>query len=126
MSRMLKAVTFDFWDTLVYATDYSNVRINFLTEFLEKEGFSQEKELIKAAYLSSQKAFYNTWKYEQRYISATERTEIVLRELKTALSEELKRTIVKEFEEIVLRVPPLIMNDAETVLQSLHERYKIG
>ncbi len=126
MSRMLKAVTFDFWDTLVYATDYTNARIDFLTNFLGKEGFSQEKELIKVAYLSAQKAFYNTWKHEQRYFSAGERIDIVLRELKITVSEESKHAIIKEFEEIVLRVPPLIMHDAETVLQSLHERYTIG
>lgn len=126
MSRILKAVTFDFWDTLAFATDYTNVRIDFLMNLLEKEGFSQEKALIKDAYLSAQKAFYNTWKYEQRYFSAQERTDIVLSELKITLPEELKHTITKEFEEIVLRVPPPIMHDAETVLKLLHERYKIG
>ena len=126
MSRLLKAVTFDFWDTLFYATDYTNGRINFLTAFLEKEGFFQERKSVKTAYLVSQNVFYNTWKYEQRYISAAERTEIVLAELKITLSEELKRRVIKEFEEIILRVPPPIMHDAETVLQSLHRRYKIG
>jgi len=126
MRRILKAVTFDFWDTLFYTTDYTNARISFLTGFLEKEGFFQEKKSIKAAYLVAHNTFYNTWKNEQRYISAAERTEIILTELKISLSEELKRRIIKEFEEIILRVPPLIMHDAETVLQSLHGRYKIG
>lgn len=123
---MIKAITFDFWETIVGAIDYTDVRINFLANTLEIEGFSKNRKLIKDAYLSSQKAFYSAWKNEQKYISAVERTESILKTLEINLSHKSKHNIIKRFEEIVLLAPPPLMNDSETVLKSLYDNYRIG
>ncbi len=123
---MLKAVTFDFWDTIVHTTDYAGARINFLTKILNEEGFSKERKLIRAAYLFSQKAFYDIWKNDQRYISAAERVELILNDLNITISYKLKCIIIKEFEEIILRVLPPLLPDAEMVLGLLRNRYRIG
>ncbi|MCK4672351.1 HAD family hydrolase [candidate division WOR-3 bacterium] len=123
---MIKAITFDFWETIICAIDYSDVRINFLTRILEIEGFSKNRKLIKDAYLSAQKAFYNTWKNEQKYIAALERTESILKTLEINLSNKSKHNIIKHFEEITLLAPPPLMNDSEMVLKSLYNNYRIG
>lgn len=123
---MVKAITFDFWETTVGTIDYTDVRINFLANTLEMEGFSKNRKLVRDAYLSAQKAFYNAWKNEQKYISALERTESILKTLEINLSHKSKHNIIKRFEEIALLAPPPLMNDSEMVLKSLYDNYRIG
>lgn len=123
---MIKAITFDFWETIIRAIDYSDVRINFLTRILEIEGFSKNRKLIRDAYLSSQKVFYNAWKNEQKYISALERTEFILKTLEINLPSKSKYNIIKHFEEITLLAPPPLMNDSEMILKSLYDHHRIG
>jgi len=61
-----------------------------------------------------------------KYISAAERTELTLKDLGIALPSELKKVIVKEFEEVVLDDPPPLVEGALILLKSLHEQYRIG
>jgi putative hydrolase of the HAD superfamily len=125
-STLIKAVTFDFWNTLVSVIDYTNGRINFLVDVLKKEGISVEKESVRLAYYSSMNYFYDVWKHQQRYITPAQRTDLTLEKLNIKLNDLLKQDIKKEFEEIILRAPPPLIYDADRVLQILHRGYKIG
>lgn len=123
---MLKAITFDLWNTIFDVIDYTEERIDFLAQFLTKNGFSCDKELIRGAYLSALKFFTDTWKNEQRYISAGERVEHTLGALGIELPITSKKVIVKEFEEIVLNNPPQLIDGVAGVIKLLHENYKLG
>lgn len=123
---MPKAITFDLWNTIFDVIDYTEERIDFLTQFLKKGGFPCDKELIREAYLSALKFFTDTWRSEHRHISAGERTEYTLRVVGIDLPDTSEKVIVKEFEEIVLNNPPRLIDDAARVIKVLHENYKLG
>lgn len=123
---MLKAITFDLWNTVFDVIDYTEERIDFLTQFLKKGGLSYDKELIREAYLSALKFFTDTWISEQRHISAERRTEYTLGALGIDLPDTSKKVIVKKFEEIVLNNPPQLIDGAASVIKVLHENYKLG
>lgn len=123
---MIKAVTFDLWNTLLCDRHYGDYRIDILKQMLENEGFSRDRHIVKTAYSSAMNYSIERWKKERRHIPAAELTEFILRDLDVHLSTELKSVIINGFEEAIFNDPPPLMKDANIVLKSLHNRYRIG
>jgi putative hydrolase of the HAD superfamily len=123
---MVKAVTFDFWDTLVYAVDYSLPRVEFMTRTLADMGYSIQAFEIKKAYIAATDDFYNLWKYEHRYLSPMDRITRMLSTLSIVLPGRSKRSICRAFEEIILEVPPPLVKNAAQTMRSIAMHAKIG
>jgi len=123
---MIEAVTFDLWNTLLCDRHYGDYRIDLLMPTLRNEGSPRDRHVVKATYLSAINLLNEAWKKKRRHIPTAELTEFILSELGAQLPTELKNALVKSFEEVILNDPPPLVTDAAMVLQSLHNRFKIG
>ena len=123
---MIRAVTFDFWNTLLREREYSSYRIGVLTQTLNEEGSPRNRSRVEAEYSSAIEFFLEVWMKERRHLPTTKLTEFVLGRLDVHLSTEAKDRLVKRFEEAIFTDPPPLVEDAEMVLKSLYGRCKIG
>ncbi len=123
---MIEAVTFDLWNTLLCDRRYGDYRIDLLMQILGNEGLPRDRHVVKAAYQSAMNLLNEVWKKERRHISAAELTAFILDELDVDLPTELENVLVKSFEEVIFNDPPPLVKDAGMVLQSLHDRFKVG
>lgn len=126
MIKDLKAITFDLWDTIIVAIDYSDVRINYLSNILKANSLGISLPAIRSAYRASLDAFSRCWREEQQYLSASERLDLILRQLDVSLPQSLKDAITTRFQETILISPPPLVPGARETIEELHQRYKIG
>lgn len=124
--RMIRAVAFDLWSTLLRNRNYSSHRIDTLAHALESEGFHRDRDTVEAAYLSTMAFFNEAWRTERRHIPATELTKFILDRLDVSLPSALQNRLVKDFEEAIFVDPPQLVKGAKKVLKALHGFYEIG
>ncbi|UCE43899.1 MAG: HAD family hydrolase [Candidatus Bathyarchaeota archaeon] len=123
---MIKAVTFDLWNTVLCERDYGNHRIGLLTQTLNEEGFRRDRHRVEVEYSSTIDFFFEVWMKERRHMPAAKLTDFILKRLDVHLSAKVKKGLVKGFEEAIFNDPPPLTEDVEKVLKSLHNRYRIG
>ncbi|UCE29377.1 MAG: HAD family hydrolase [Candidatus Bathyarchaeota archaeon] len=123
---MIRAVTFDLWNTLLCERFYSDYRIGLLVHALDEEGFPRDRHRVEVEYSSTIDFFYEVWMKERRHIPATKLMKFILNRLDVHLPAEIKNRLVKNFEEAILKDPPPLVRDARKVLESLHGLYIIG
>lgn len=123
---MIKAVTFDLWNTILCDTHYSNYRIDLLTEILEDKLSPRDKDAVKNAYFSALNLSSQVWQEEQRYIPTQKLTQFMLSDLNVSLPTESKQIITQRFQEAALRDPPPLIDHAENVLVTLSKSYRLG
>ena len=76
---MIEAVTFDYWNTLVYEErgHLRGRRLDALAGTLEEAGFAVERERLHATFDASWEAFVSSWNAGQQYDAARAAEEIV-------------------------------------------------
>ncbi|MCK4498559.1 HAD family hydrolase [Candidatus Bathyarchaeota archaeon] len=123
---MIKAVTFDLWNTIFSEAHYGDRRVDILKRILVCEGFSIETDTLKTAYSSAMKLFELTWSANRRHVDAEEMIEHILAELGTRLPRKARRKAIDGFEAAILDDPPHLENGTEVVLKSLSSSHRIG
>lgn len=122
----IRAITFDLWDTIILATDYSDVRFNYLYNVLKAQDFDISISDIKAAFEVSLAAFSQLWREQNQYFTADARVDLILQKLNVTLPDATKKDITKRFQETILVSPPPLIPGAFDVLTKLHKHSKIG
>ena len=121
---MIKAITFDLWNTLFQNKSYSDNRINFLSQYFANKGKDIDKVFLKKCY-DHIFLHYSDEDFD-RHIYNEVRIEKVLGCLNLYLSfferEEIKLTI----ESVMLGDPPLLKPGVSDTLKELEQQYKIG
>ena len=124
---MIKAVTFDLWNTLFSNVSYSTERFNYLTEKLESEAISFNKKDLKIVF---DKIFsFANWYQEsltRKHIYTATRFEEMLKMLNIQLKSEIFDEIVMNFESTMLSIKPRLKNNVRETLENLFPDYKIG
>ncbi len=122
---MIKAITFDLWNTIFDNRFYSDFRLNFFTLFIEKKQIVYDLQEIKNSF---NLAFYLPERnYEENdHIYTEDRIAKMLDLLKIDLTERDKELIKNEFEEIILNDPPSLKTGVKQTLEELSSDYKIG
>lgn len=88
---MIKAITFDLWNTLFSEGNYVPLRITYLAEVLRKHGIPRDEDEIYEAYFSADEYAKRVWEKENyRHLSAEERVNYILEKLRVRLTEKLK------------------------------------
>ena len=127
MQVLIRAVTFDLWNTLIENRDYTDLRISRLATALEKVGYSFIRNELTEAFAASQTYVYKVWENENhRFVPNKERLEYILQKLSAQLPENLKQDVITYFEEIALSDPPLLIKGTKDILESLRSKYKMG
>jgi len=134
---MIKAITFDLWDT-VFINDSDEPkreaagrlsktleRRQLLKKYLDKyEPVSLE--MVTAVYDAVDAAFKKVWYEEHNTWQVSERLELILTGLKRHLPEDELNELVRLHEEMELEFRPDFAPGVHEVLQILHEKYKLA
>ena len=124
---MIKAVTFDLWNTIISDKDYTDQRVKCLAETLLKLNISRSYDEIIEACIASHEYVHEVWRDENyRYSPADERLNHILERLSAELTEDLRRRVLKEFEELVIADPPPLIEGVRETLEFLSPRCKMG
>ena len=134
---MIKAVTFDLWDTIVRDDSDEPKRSDLglrgkreerrrlVWEALERHQ-PIAPERVDLAYDVANAAFNRVW-HEQRVTwPIAERLGVLLEGLGRALPEDELATLVRAHEEMEIEVRPDLVPDVELALAALHGRYKLA
>ncbi|RPI18952.1 MAG: HAD family hydrolase [Ignavibacteriae bacterium] len=125
----IKAISFDFWNTLFY--DYKmeynrhNARKKYFRKILDKHGHVPEMDL-EPVFKYCWDYFDKVWKTEHKTRNARELLDLKCIQLGITLPEEDLVDIAKFFEEIMLEHPPNLFEGVKEILPKLAEKYKLG
>ena len=126
---MLKAVTFDFWNTLyvdVHGQDRERRRAEMLRVELEALGRAVPQSALDEALRAGFDFFDRVWVKERRTPLCGELVDSILAALGARVPDEARQRLVDRFELLVLDLPPEPMPGAVYVLPLLAERYRLA
>lgn len=124
---MIRAVTFDLWNTLIENRDYTDQRVSYLTSKLRKAGHQFMRSEVSEAISSSLVYVYRIWETENsRFVPTKERLDHILGKLSVQLPEGSQRDVIAYFEEIALPDHPRLLEGAKETLERLRPKYKMG
>ena len=124
---MIKAITFDLWNTLFKDKSYSKYRLEVLIKFLQARTLFYDFERIKQAYDTYFSHLgYNPENASYFHIYNKERVLNLLKALNLELTSSNVQKITKIMEESMLRDPPSLKDGVKETLEGLAPYYKIG
>ncbi len=134
---MIKAITFDLWDTVFIddsdepkrkaagrptkAVERRELVKKFVTKY--KPG---SKKLVSAVYDTQDASFRKVWHGQHITWSVKERLEIVLKGLHVTLPENEMTELVRLHEEMELEFRPNFVAGVHDAIKSLSKKYKLG
>ena len=122
---MIKAITFDLWNTIFTNRFYTEVRLNWFSQFLNERDISHSLiDIINAFNL----AFHFPERNfdENSHIYTEDQIIQMLKVLKMDFSKNDKELIKNKFEAVMLDDPPSLKKGVKRTLEELSSTYKIG
>ncbi|MEA4924545.1 MAG: HAD family hydrolase [Syntrophomonadaceae bacterium] len=126
---MLKAITFDFWDTLYKTPDQMGTslrRINAFADTLQDLGYKAEHEAIS-------QAFYDCWQYANHYqiecgldITPRGHVDFILKQLRIELNLEDWNRVYNTYTKVLANYPPQVNHGVYETLPLLAEKFKLA
>jgi putative hydrolase of the HAD superfamily len=126
---MLKAVTFDFWNTLYKAAPYARgLRQVFMAEIFARNHIDLAQEQIDAAEEVARTEWNRVWREEYRTPPAADWVRWMLDELLIQLPPEDFGLLADYFDRSLLEAEPgpTLIDGAAKTVQRLAPRYKLG
>jgi len=126
---MLRAVTFDFWNTLfvdVRGREREQRRADVLAAELSRAGAHPPAAVIDEALRTGFGFFDRVWLFEQRTPDCAEIVDSILGTLNAQLPAAAHAHVVEEFEQMILDLPPEPMPAARETVRSLAQRYRLA
>ncbi|MFW9999864.1 MAG: HAD family hydrolase [Candidatus Hodarchaeota archaeon] len=122
---MIQAITFDLWNTIFTNKFYTEIRINWFTQFLKERDIFFSLIDIKNAFNIAFNLPEGYFK-KNNHIFTEDRLLIMLNILKLDFSENDKDLIKNKFEAVMLDDPPSLKKGVKRTLEELSLTYKIG
>ena len=124
---MIRAVTFDLWNTIFANVSYSNERLNYLIEKLKSENILLEKKgMEKEFYKHFDFSNWNRKNLSRKHVYTIIRLKEMLKSLNILLKPKIINDLVENFESAMLRIKPPLKNNVRKTLENLYPDYKIG
>ena len=123
---MIKAVTFDLWNTLIVEKNYTELRVAAFRKALLGEGISRTLEEVLKAHEAATARYNRVWAEEHRHFPNEERLNLSLELLGVELPDNVKAYVAREFAEAFLRDPPELNDGAVKTVQRLSVKMKLG
>jgi len=134
---MIKAITFDLWDT-IFVNDSDEVKRKAAGRPSKKnerrdlvfvavnKHTNVNREIVNTVYDTVDEAFKKVW-YDQHVTwTVSERLTIVLKGLNVNLSDDEMNELVRLHEEMELEFRPDFIPGVQEALKELHKNYKLG
>ena len=129
VERMIRAVTLDFWNTLMddfHLPAREELRAARLREIVAPYGRVPDQTAIDAAFAKAWKHFDKVWLKKHRTPPPAESAAVVLRALRIKLPPQAFERVVTVLEEGVLDAPPRTVDGVTDTLPLLAERYALA
>ncbi|MCX6647928.1 MAG: HAD family hydrolase [Candidatus Bathyarchaeota archaeon] len=123
---MIKAITFDLWNTLLVEKSYTEKRIAILAEALGAEGQRVNWEALRFAYSASQRKHDELWSKEYCHYPLAERLDDVLNGAGVTLNHASKTHVTERFGGLIREDPPALTEGAADTVSRLSPRFKLG
>jgi len=123
---LIKAVTFDLWNTLIVEKNYTELRVEAFRKTLLGGGISRTLEEVLKAHEAATARYNRVWAEEHRHLPNEERLNFSLELLGVELPDNVKAYVTREFAEAFLRDPPELNYGVEETVRSLSARMKLG
>jgi putative hydrolase of the HAD superfamily len=127
LMNLIKAVTFDLWNTLFADRNFTDHRVNYVEEFLSKNGVPRSHREIRQAYMSSMEHAKRVLETENhRHLTNVERMDHIMRQMGVELRDEGKKELIEKFEAAIWENPPSLKEGAVVTLEALKPVYSMG
>jgi len=124
---MIKAITFDLWNTLFENISYSDIRLNLILDILRKRDIILSIDKIKESYESNFSFLVPEQKMNNfNHVYTESRFLNLINNLNVKMSNAEVKNIVRKLEDIMLSNPPPLKPNVKKTLESLDPYYKIG
>jgi putative hydrolase of the HAD superfamily len=123
---LIKAVTFDLWNTLIVEKNYTELRVEAFRKALLGEGISRTLEEVLKAHEAATARYNRVWAEEHRHFPNEERLNLSLELLGVELPNDVKAHVAREFAEAFLRDPPELNYGVEETVRCLSAKMKLG
>jgi len=123
---LIKAITFDLWNTLLEDRDFTDIRMNLLAEILGRQGISRTFEELLEAYRSAAADYRREWEVNYLHMSVESRVDHMLKRLKVDLPRGISKLIVEGFKFVFLKDPPALKEGVRETLEGLRPTYRLG
>jgi len=126
---MLRAVTFDFWNTLFVDTrgrEREALRAAVLDEALRAAGLDASDHALGEGLRAAWDYFETVWLHEHRTPPCAELVGAILASLSAKLPTELLEPLVERFERLILEIAPEPMPGAVFTMPELARRYRLA
>jgi putative hydrolase of the HAD superfamily len=134
---MIKAVTFDLWDTVIHddsdepkraakgLASKKDTRRQLVLEALSRSELVEASQ-IHVAYDAMESAFHHVWHRQHITWTVAERMEVLLSGLGRSLPEDRLSDLITALEEMEITVAPDPIDGIGDAIAALGERYKLG
>jgi len=124
---LIKAITFDLWNTLFENVSYSDLRLNILSKYLKKRGIKIPQTSLIELYNN----FFNfiNPKFKvlpQHHVYTKERVFYLFEELDISINSLEVEQIVNGIEAAMLENPPALKKGVKDTISVLSQDYKLG
>lgn len=129
MSKRIKVVTIDFWNTVFDSSngiERNQLRINTLKSKLSQLGLNISDEEYQTAMQKAWEFFNGIWKNEQRTLSTYDSVLFFWQYFSAPQNKNIINEVVKIFEECILYYPPTLFDGASDAIKELASKYKLG
>jgi putative hydrolase of the HAD superfamily len=123
---VIKAVTFDLWNTLLENRDFTEPRINSLRRVLEDEGAHLPYGDLLRAYEKASEYYRREWELNRSHLSVERRVEHILTGLRIPFTADLKRSVISNFVNAFIMDPPALKEGVEETLEALNGECRMG
>lgn len=126
---LLKAITFDFWNTLYKPPkdeEAGRKRINLFYDYILSLGLEVERKQVKEGFLKAWDIAHKKQREEGLDITPRGHLNIILEHLQIKLAPEEEEQAYNIYTETLLDYPPMINDDVKEVLPLLKARYKLA
>ncbi|MEZ5125388.1 MAG: HAD family hydrolase [Thermoleophilia bacterium] len=126
---MLKAVTFDFWNTLFVDTrgsERERRRVQVLAAELARTDQRLPIPVVEEALRTGISFFDEVWYNEHRTPTCAEIVDTILNTLGVRLPRDIVAEVVTQYEEMILELPPEPSPGAGRVVAMLAQQYRLG
>jgi FMN hydrolase / 5-amino-6-(5-phospho-D-ribitylamino)uracil phosphatase len=128
MKTKIRAISYDFWNTLfcdIHEATYREKRLKLFLETLRLYRECHERQVI-AALMHSFKVGHRIWSEEYRSLTVREQLKLVLAHMEMELPDEAIERLTRQSDEIFYEYPPVIIEGVAEVLAVLTSRYKLA
>jgi len=123
---VIKAVTFDLWNTLLENKDFTEPRIDFLKRDLEVEGWIFPDSELLRAYDSASDHYRREWEQNHTHLNVERRVEHILTELRIPFIADLIQSVTGSFMNAFAVDPPALKEGVKETLEALNGEYRMG